>query len=76
MLKEKIENVHHALGGLMHEVSSEQADVLRQCRNILEAVGEMADALETNLLVPMDTPVPCSTLVDRPALPGEVRRCA
>ncbi len=55
MLKEKIENVHYVLGELMNELSNEQAEVLRQCRDILLSIGTQVETMENNLILPFNT---------------------
>lgn len=52
MLSSKIENVRAALGELAGRVDHEQWQIIRNCRAVLEAVQENAEALENGLITP------------------------
>ena len=52
MVSNKIRNNAAALGTLMHQVSNEQAALIRIVRSNLAAAADTAEEMERNLVVP------------------------
>jgi hypothetical protein len=62
MLSQEIKTNAMALGALLHEVTEDQAAVIRIVRKNLTAVADLAEELEGRLYVPMDEMKPAASI--------------